>query len=543
MRTLLLLAALVLACGGAADQSDPTPEPVAISISPPSDTVLEDGSIQLTALVTDSRGRPLPDPVTWWTLDSLHAVVDGNGRVTGLNMGRGTAIIRGLVGALVDSSRITVLPRPVANIMVSGPSTLLAADFGQATAILLDSLNRVLDLRPVTWASTDPTVLQVGTDGTLIALKAGTAGIRVTSENVTVESGLTVQELQFDSLWAGEGHTCGLETSGKLWCWGSNFAGALGESPVVTPSRPVPVQLGTWSFVQVSTGGGHSCGLLGDSRLFCWGSNDHGELGSGPLGLISLPREVVGAPAFARISMGARHSCGLTAAGVAYCWGHNNLGQLGVGDSVNRITPTPVATGLQFTGLAAGGEHTCAIAIGGGVYCWGSRWHEEIVPDTNEVCRNLEACLVPAAIEASPPVVELSAKVFTTCGRATGPGLWCWGPGWSLLPMLVGGDRTFLRVSAGSGWVCGIATDAQSYCYSQYDTAPLGRPISNSEPGLASVPITGNPLYTVVASGYGFACGIARGVVSCWGTNQGHELGNWGLSSSVVPIPIIGHPH
>jgi alpha-tubulin suppressor-like RCC1 family protein len=71
------------------------------------------------------------------------------------------------------------------------------------------------------------------------------------------------------------------------------------------------------------------------------------------------------------IAGGLEHTCGVTTGGSAYCWGDNDHGQLGDGTTVDRTTPVPVANGLSFASLTAGGGHTCGLTTAGTAYCWG----------------------------------------------------------------------------------------------------------------------------------------------------------------------------
>ena len=134
----------------------------------------------------------------------------------------------------------------------------------------------------------------------------------------------------------------------------------------------------------VHGGGRHSCALLPASPrdLRCWGSNSHGQLGPAGPGPTANPcpagacsRTAVAVPIgvdVAAIALGALHSCVLSTAGAAYCWGSNQHGQLGVAPAGGtRPTPTLVAGGHLFSALAAGDGHTCGIDRNGSLYCWG----------------------------------------------------------------------------------------------------------------------------------------------------------------------------
>ncbi|MGH7564592.1 MAG: RCC1 domain-containing protein [Gemmatimonadota bacterium] len=179
----------------------------------------------------------------------------------------------------------------------------------------------------------------------------------------------------FESISAGDFHTCGVATLGSAYCWGFNQEGQLGkgDSGFTTGSDvPVPV-VGDLSFEAISGGNRHSCGVADGGEGYCWGENDLGQLGDGNAGTDSdTPVRVAGLLAFELVTAGSQHSCGLTLGGSAYCWGVNNNGQRGDGTALPPIdAPVPVWGGLVFDSIDVGRHHTCGVTTLGEAYCWG----------------------------------------------------------------------------------------------------------------------------------------------------------------------------
>lgn len=119
--------------------------------------------------------------------------------------------------------------------------------------------------------------------------------------------------------------------------------------------------------------GGHIC-ALSDGRLYCWGRNDEGQVGNGGTSAsgVSAPVEVPvtalrGATDF---SLGGFHTCAVSTEQV-YCWGRNTDGQLGDGTTDARTSPVMSAPSLRVRQVAAGGSHTCVIDVDGRIWCWG----------------------------------------------------------------------------------------------------------------------------------------------------------------------------
>ena len=156
--------------------------------------------------------------------------------------------------------------------------------------------------------------------------------------------------LSFASVTAGASYTCGLTTANVAYCWGENFGGQLGDGTTTFASSPVAV-LGGLSFTALSASAsdsGHTCGVTTSGAAYCWGFGQSGELGAGPTITQSLtPVQVSGGLSFVAVSAGGFHTCGITSAptlDTAYCWGANFQGQLGNGTTTSSSTPVQVGT-------------------------------------------------------------------------------------------------------------------------------------------------------------------------------------------------------
>jgi alpha-tubulin suppressor-like RCC1 family protein len=181
-------------------------------------------------------------------------------------------------------------------------------------------------------------------------------------------------------VYTGAAHGCARKTDGTLWCWGGNQYGQLGTGD--TERRLTPVQVGVDTLGAgvdvVFAGAHHTCASTTDGTLWCWGANQYGQLGVGDLEPRSTPTPVdltdLGA-GVSLVSAGGRHTCAGKTDGSLWCWGSNQAGQLGGGPIDNSPVPVPVDTRGFASPVAlvyAGGAHTCARAMDSSLWCWGS---------------------------------------------------------------------------------------------------------------------------------------------------------------------------
>jgi len=189
---------------------------------------------------------------------------------------------------------------------------------------------------------------------------------------------------QFRQVSAGWDHTCALATSGAVFCWGDDSRGQMGDGSEVT-HRLTPHRISSsLLFRQLDAGAYHTCAVTTDNRTFCWGEGRNGQIGDGRLLRRFTPSAVKGGLAFDRVTAGYSHTCGESTGNRAYCWGNNVYGALGDGTTNGRSTPGPVAGGLFFTQLSANGFHTCGVASDDTAYCWGYNWSAQLGDGTIE---------------------------------------------------------------------------------------------------------------------------------------------------------------
>lgn len=185
-----------------------------------------------------------------------------------------------------------------------------------------------------------------------------------------IPESFTWEVITWVSVSAGFAHTCEVEISGLLWCWGNNQGGQLGDG--TTNNIATPVLVGSDSdWEQVSSGVAHTCAWKSDSSLWCWGSNEYGQAGDGTGQDSLVPTGVAGEGGWITSTAGGWHTCGVKADRSLWCWGSNEYGQLGNGTVDDEFAPVRIAPEITWTSADAGYFHTCGKAANGTLYCWG----------------------------------------------------------------------------------------------------------------------------------------------------------------------------
>jgi alpha-tubulin suppressor-like RCC1 family protein len=252
----------------------------------------------------------------------------------------------------------------------------------------------------------------------------GTLTSRSTPEVVGGGNGLP-----FTAFTTDYNFVCGVIADAGSNCWGDNRFGELGRGiDGGTYPSPGPVESPVSLYFGRSDGF-HTCAVDGTGNVWCWGSNLYGEVGiNSSQFVITVPMKVaVLGSGNSSVVGGEEHTCAVTAGGGVSCWGDNMFGQMGVGlgtpgSAVPEAVPA-LSGGISL--LSAGGNHTCALSKLGGLQCWGDGESGEI-GDGMSGCGHFVG--TPAdVVGMSSGVIEVSAGTFHTCAIASTGGVYCWG--------------------------------------------------------------------------------------------------------------------
>ncbi len=375
------------------------------------------------------------------------------------------------------------------------------------------------------------------------------------------------QDLEWASISAGSLHTCGIATNGKVFCWGSDEYGQLGDGKKGMGSqKPVPLDtgmsVGDIAFKQISSGGGFSCGITSEGELYCWGCDSSGSLGNGgdrqdsPIPVAVDTAAIEGSKTFVQISAGVDHACGVTSDAVGYCWGSDSKGKLGDGDEIeNRQSPVLVDTSQisgvkKFLMVSAGNAHTCGLTIQGIVYCWGDGWFGQLGHGDEVLSSSVPIAVDTGSMEGEKSFVQISLGYQHTCGLTADGSAYCWGGNFygqlgckelihrSFVPVAVDtssfqSEKSFVKLESGYHHTCGITKSGKFYCWGIdfYGQIGDGGRLQNTKvPVLIenfNLPV-GSSLVDLSLGG-GHTCTIStNGRMYCWGSDIQGQLGDGG---------------
>ena len=352
---------------------------------------------------------------------------------------------------------------------------------------------------------------------------------------------------------------CVADAQGAVACW--QGVGPSVDSEYMVPGPLEVLLAGEIRDMRAIAAGGPNCGLRADGRVVCWpplyGLFLEGEGGTGMR--MDAGRPVLNVEGAVAIASGAEHACAQDGAGRIWCWGSNLAGQLGSTAVISR-SDVPLPVGLDGSLAVATDSATCSLDGKGRLFCWGNTRHSPqqvplpsagvglSVEFVGDICTMLPGsgldCV--ASVDLFHPdwsglthiMIPNSAQaslfdVSLGWGRFVGDGgqLWCWHED-EKIPRRVEGIRRITNLAVESDKGCAVA-ETRVYCWQwpyPYD-APVK--VSALGPGVQTA------REIKLEGGYG--CLLRReGRVSCWGDNSWGQLGDGSTVSRETPVDVPG---
>ncbi|MGI6612334.1 MAG: IPT/TIG domain-containing protein [Candidatus Nanosyncoccaceae bacterium] len=377
-----------------------------------------------------------------------------------------------------------------------------------------------------------------------------------------IPTGVTIQQIS-----VGGSHTCVLGSDNKAYCWGFNWGGQLGDGTTNNKTTPVAVLQGAIptgvTIQQISVGGSHTCALGSDNKAYCWGYNNHGQLGDGagsagdykttPVAVLqgAIPTGVT----IQQLSAGTSHTCALGSDNKVYCWGYNFLGQLGDGTKTNRTTPVAVSQGdiptsVTIQQLSVGSNHACVLDSNNQVYCWGHGGYGQLGDGTTIDSTSPTAVLsgdIPTSVTIQQ-VFALGAEIYNayTCALGSDNRVYCWG--WNsygqlgdgtatqrnvptvILPGVIPMDVIFQQIVGGGFHTCALDSTGKAYCWGHNEYGQLGTNQVGDPDDLTDISASRyTPAYVMMKS---------DPLEVSFGTTAEHTAGTAGLATAVSSFTV-----
>ena len=524
---------------------------------------------------SDTGGLPIDDYLIQYRIDAGAWTTEADGtstqtsyRVFGLTRGSTYSFRISAVNALgtgpsseVGPFKMASVPLAPVDVRVSGSTNAAIYSSVERTVswILFDDGGSAVSDYVVQYTSDGAswTTVSDGVSTQTSAVVTGlTRGVRYTFRVAAVNSEGQGDFSRSRVVGAGGSHSCQVRLQ-VTSCWGANGSyqvgsGSAGSIAVATSAGAVG------SSVDVALGSAHSCVLLLDKTVQCFGANSEGQLGNGTP--TSTTRSTAGAKVKERTSnttitnvtqivSGANHVCALDTSSSVFCWGQR-LWQQVAGDGSNSVgTNTAVRSSVlrdvRSLTASAGGWHTCALTWTGDVYCWGRNdWYA--LGDGTTTTRS-----APMLVAGLADVTHVSAGTAHTCVRQSSGSIRCWGSNGDA-ELGTGSTTTetgIVQVVGVSGavdvYASGNRTCARSLvglqCWGRNSSGQIGNGTTSTRvlsPATLSVPVNGA---AVLGPEHSFHVSFLGGL-SSWGVGSNYQLGNGTTSSSSSPISVVSAP-
>jgi alpha-tubulin suppressor-like RCC1 family protein len=339
---------------------------------------------------------------------------------------------------------------------------------------------------------------------------------------------------------SGAQHSCAILSDNTVACWGQNNAGQLGNSANVDTNIPVVVP-GLNNVISLTAHGYGTCVAKTDGSVWCWGG----------YGFTNTPQQVAGITNVVALASTWEHVCALQRAGTVKCFGNTSQGALGDGVIFhNQADPAVQASNLtDAVSIAAGGSHTCAIKADQTVVCWGNGALGAVGPSTSAIATT------PVAVAGVNNAISLALGEYLSCAVITDGTVMCWGNAGSSLaatfargqgitgntittatPQVMPGLNNVVSMSIGRYHACVLKSNNTVDCWGT---------IGGGTKQLTPVAVMTSATETLknvqaIGSGWGQTCAIKfNGAAFCWGSNSNGQLGNATTLNNTIAQPIL----
>jgi len=348
---------------------------------------------------------------------------------------------------------------------------------------------------------------------------APTLAFRITEAGTIQTGACPGASVSWAQVSAGYNHTLALTSNGKVYAWGSNGSGQVGDGTTNTAVTPVDISssgsLAGKTIVRVSAGYAYSLAVASDGTVHAWGDNNSSRLGNGTTNPEISPINIssygsLSGKSIVKISAGNTHNLALASDNTVHAWGNNMSGSVGDGTwTSTKSTPVNITNsgslnGKTVTQIGVGLGHSIALTSDGTMHAWGTNGYGQLGDGTTNVTN------VPIPVNSYG---SLAGKTVTQIGTG------------------FGANTTFAVASDGTvhGWGDGNYGKIGDG-FSTSRTSPVEITSSGSIAGKTIIKILAGASYSIALA--------SDGTVHTWGRNNYSQLGNGSVAQQLNPIAV-----
>lgn len=396
--------------------------------------------------------------------------------------------------------------------------------------------------------------------------------------NGTTDSALTPSPIDMTGVLAGKtvkkllletDYSCMIASDDKVYCWGDNGDGQLGNGSTTPSTTPVAVNmtgaLNGLTVKSLESAAGAVCVIASDDHVYCWGNGQFGGIANGSTNDSTVPVAIsagaLGGQTVKSLKLHGNTGCVIANDNKVYCWGWSGWGRLGNGSSSNSNVPvavdfTGVLSGKTAKSLLISGSHTCIIASDDQVYCWGYGGEGALGHNafTNS---NVPVAVDTSGVLNGKTIQKLSSTESSVCAQANDNKVYCWGYGWrgnlgngvtganSAIPVAVDtsgvlSGKTVADIISSNENSCVKTTDGLLYCWGE---GVLGDNTTTAESAIPTALYMGGVLngltLSKVNTGRWTSCALASdNGIYCWGSGSEGGFGNGMTDNSYAPVSM-----
>lgn len=400
---------------------------------------------------------------------------------------------------------------------------------------------------------------------TVALMSCGSTGGGGDGGSEEMDAGRRLASTTAKAITSGSQHSCALTANGSVRCWGYADYGAVGNGGniestdfIVEPGEVPTAGTGNVA-LSVASGGAHTCVVTSAGGVKCWGANNYGQLGNGTTTDSSTAVDVIDLNSGVKaVAVGELHTCALMNDGAVKCWGYTESGRLGHGDQSVSGRPIAQKTPVDVldlpgpaTSIAAGYNHSCAVLGDGRLTCWGANSYAQLGNGTVE-----NQVYTAAVVAGLSGVTVVTTGHFNTCA-VVGAAVKCWGnnghgeagngerdQGDVVTPSTVAGLTGVTSMTSGFDYVCAVAA-AGVKCWGSNSNGVLGSASEDDATSPAtSLGVTAG--IKAVAGAYRHTCALTlAGEVKCWGSNEAGVIGSKSVelnAKTSAPVGVTSLP-